>query len=315
MPLSSAGVVCIVGPTASGKTDLAQQLAAALGGEIVSADSMQVYQGMDIGTGKLPACERIVAHHLIDVVRPDEPYSAALFQRDARAAFRDIASRGAQPVLAGGTGFYVRAAIDDFAFPAGEQVGNPVRDELARFLEEHGAQALWDRLEAADAESARLVHPNNAKRVMRALELHAQGESYAAQLSAFSRIEQAVPAVMIGLAVTPDILASRIEARVDRMREAGLMGEVEGLLESGFREWITAPQAIGYKEIVDALDGRRTMDEAFDAIKQATRRYAKRQRTWFGKDARIRWIDADAGESEALLDSALEIAQSAEIRS
>ena len=125
MPLSSAGVVCIVGPTASGKTDLAQQLAAALGGEVVSADSMQVYRGMDIGTGKLPACERIVAHHLIDVVRPDEPYSAALFQRDARAAFRDIASRGAQPVLAGGTGFYVRAAIDDFAFPAGEQVGTP----------------------------------------------------------------------------------------------------------------------------------------------------------------------------------------------
>ena len=287
-------VICIVGPTASGKTDAAQLVAAAIGGEVVSADSMQIYRGMDIGTGKLPAPERIVPHHGFDLVDPGEPYSAALFQSFARDAFAAIAERGKRAVLCGGTGLYVKAAIDAYEFPAGDQVGNPVRERWTAFAEREGAQALWDELNRLDPDSARELHPNNVRRVVRAFELLAEGRSYAEQKRNLASIEAAVPAVQFGLAVTPSVLNERIDARVDAMVEAGLVGEVRGLLNAGFREGVTAPQAIGYKEIVEALEGRCTLDEAIAAIKQATRRYGKRQRTWFRRDGRIRWIDADA---------------------
>lgn len=298
-------VICIVGPTASGKTDAAQLVAAAIGGEVVSADSMQIYRGMDIGTGKLPAPERIVPHHGFDLVDPGEPYSAALFQSFARDAFAAIAERGKRAVLCGGTGLYVKAAIDAYEFPAGDQVGNPVRERWTAFAEREGAQALWDELNRLDPDSARELHPNNVRRVVRAFELLAEGRSYAEQKRNLASIEAAVPAVQFGLAVTPTVLNERIDARVDAMVEAGLVGEVRGLLEAGFREGVTAPQAIGYKEIVEALEGRCTLDEAIAAIKQATRRYGKRQRTWFRRDERIRWIDADAGNARAVADTIL----------
>ncbi len=298
-------VICIVGPTASGKTDAAQLVAAAIGGEVVSADSMQIYRGMDIGTGKLPAPERIVPHHGFDLVDPGEPYSAALFQSFARDAFAAIAERGKRAVLCGGTGLYVKAAIDAYEFPAGDQVGNPVRERWTAFAEREGAQALWDELNRLDPDSARELHPNNVRRVVRAFELLAEGRSYAEQKRNLASIEAAVPAVQFGLAVTPSVLNERIDARVDAMVEAGLVGEVRGLLEAGFREGVTAPQAIGYKEIVEALEGRCTLDEAIAAIKQATRRYGKRQRTWFRRDERIRWIDADAGNARAVADTIL----------
>lgn len=295
-------VICIVGPTASGKTDAAQLVAAAIGGEVVSADSMQIYRGMDIGTGKLPAPERIVAHHGFDLVDPGEPYSAALFQSFARDAFVAIAARGKRAVLCGGTGLYVKAAIDAYEFPAGEQVDNPVREQWTAFAAREGAQALWDELNRRDPDSARELHPNNVRRVVRAFELLAEGRSYAEQKRNLASIEAAVPTVQFGLAVTPTVLNERIDARVDAMVEAGLVGEVRGLLDAGFREGVTAPQAIGYKEIVEALEGRCTLDEAIAAIKQATRRYGKRQRTWFRRDERIRWIDADAGDARAVAD-------------
>ena len=298
-------VICIVGPTASGKTDAAQLVAAAIGGEVVSADSMQIYRGMDIGTGKLPAPERIVPHHGFDLVDPGEPYSAALFQSFARDAFAAIAERGKRAVLCGGTGLYVKAAIDAYEFPAGDQVGNPVRERWTAFAEREGAQALWDELNRLDPDSARELHPNNVRRVVRAFELLAEGRSYAEQKRNLASIEAAVPAVQFGLAVTPTVLNERIDARVDAMVEAGLVGEVRGLLDAGFREGVTAPQAIGYKEIVEALEGRCTLDEAIAAIKQATRRYGKRQRTWFRRDERIRWIDADAGNARAVADTIL----------
>lgn len=295
-------VICIVGPTASGKTDAAQLVAAAIGGEVVSADSMQIYRGMDIGTGKLPVPERIVAHHGFDLVDPGEPYSAALFQSFARDAFAAIAARGKRAVLCGGTGLYVKAAIDAYEFPAGEQVDNPVREQWTAFAAREGAQALWDELNRRDPDSARELHPNNVRRVVRAFELLAEGRSYAEQKRNLASIEAAVPTVQFGLAVTPTVLNERIDARVDAMVEAGLVGEVRGLLDAGFREGVTAPQAIGYKEIVEALEGRCTLDEAIAAIKQATRRYGKRQRTWFRRDERIRWIDADAGDARAVAD-------------
>ena len=296
----AAPVICIVGPTASGKSDAAQLVAAALGGEVVSADSMQIYGGMDIGTGKLPVSERIVPHYGFDLVQPGEPYSAALFQTYARACFSDIAARNHRAVLCGGTGLYVRAAIDAYEFPAGEQVGNPVRERWTAFAEAHGAQALWDELQRRDPDSAAVVHPNNVRRVVRAFELLAEGRSYAEQKRNLAAVPPAVDAVQFGLAVTPEVLNARIDARVDAMMEAGLVDEVRGLLDAGLREGLTAPQAIGYKEIVEALEGRCSMGEAVAAIKQATRRYGKRQRTWFRRDGRIHWIDADAGDAHAV---------------
>ena len=298
-------VVCIVGPTASGKTDAAQIVARALGGEVVSADSMQIYRGMDIGTGKLPPEERIVPHHGFDLADPGEPYSAALFQTYARTVFEELDARGRQAVLCGGTGLYVQAAIDDYRFPAGEQVENPVRERYTAFAEEHGAQALWDLLNERDPESAAAVHPNNIRRVVRAFELLEEGSSYAEQKANLAHIPPFVDAVQFGLTVTPELLNERINRRVDAMVEAGLVDEVRGLLEGGFRAGVTAPQAIGYKEIVEALEGRCTLDEAIEAIKLATRRYAKRQRTWFRRDGRIRWVDADRGDARAIADEIL----------
>ena len=301
----SKPVICVVGPTASGKTDLAQQLAAHLDGEVISADSMQVYRGMDIGTGKLPVAERKVAHHGFDLVNPGEPYSAALFQGYSRSCFRDIDSRGKVSVLAGGTGFYVRAAIDAYDFPKGEQIENPVRMRWNAYAEEHGAHELWLRLNEADAESAEVIPENDVKRLVRAFELLEDGTTYAEQKRKLASIGQVVPAVFIGLSVDPDILRRRIRARVDKMIEAGLVREVRSLLERGFREGITAPQAIGYKEIVAALDGECTMDEAIEQIKVSTCRYAKRQRTWFRKDKRIEWLCADSGDTDALVTESL----------
>lgn len=305
MASATRSVICIVGPTASGKTDAAQIVASALGGEVVSADSMQIYRGMDIGTGKLPPSERIVPHHGFDLVDPGEPYSAALFQAFARRTFDDIAARGCVPVLCGGTGLYVRAAIDAYEFPAGEQEDNPTRERWTAFAAEHGPQALWDELQRRDPDSAAVLHPNNVRRVVRAFELLDEGLSYAEQKRNLAAIPEAVPAVQFGLTVDPSVLAARIDARVDAMVDAGLVEEVRRLIEAGFREGITAPQAIGYKEIVAALEGRCTLEEAVAAIKQATRRYAKRQRTWFHRDGRIRWIDANAGDAMAVADKIL----------
>ena len=293
-------VICVVGPTASGKTDVAQLLAQNLGGEVVSADSMQIYRGMDIGTGKLPEEERLVPHFGFDLVNPGEPYSAAVYQQYARECFSDIDKRRKRALLVGGTGLYVRAAIDAYDFPKGEQVDNPVREKWTAYYEDNGADELWERLRERDPESASVIHPNNVRRVIRAFELLEEGTTYATQKEKLATIPQAVPAKFIGLAVDPEILNRRIERRVDNMIELGLVGEVKRLLDKGFRQGITAPQAIGYKEIVSALDGDISLDEAIEQIKTATRRYAKRQRTWFRKDTRIAWIDADSGNAEAI---------------
>ena len=267
-----APAVCVVGPTASGKTDLAQALALELDGEVISADSMQIYRGMDIGTGKLPASERLVPHHGFDLVDPGEPFSAALFQNYA-----------------------------------GEQVGNPVRERYQALAREQGAEALWKLLAARDEASASVIPPADVKRVVRAFELLEEGTTYAEQRAKLAHIPQLVPAVFFGMAVDPDVLRARIDARVDAMVETGLVAEVEGLLDRGFREGVTAPQAIGYKEIVEALDGFISLDEAAERIKLATRRYAKRQRTWFRKDARIRWLDATSRDIPSLVEEALEL--------
>ena len=299
----SQPVIVIVGPTASGKTDVAQEIARRVNGEVVSADSMQIYEGMDIGTGKLPAAERVVPHWGFDIRKPGEAYSASLFQEYARTCFADIDARGKRCVLAGGTGFYVRAAIDDYDFASGEQVGNPVREKWAAFLAEHGSQALWDALNERDAESAAIIHPNNSKRVVRALEmLELDGVSYASQHEGLATLGQVVPALLFGLSVDPELLKKRINARVDSMFEAGLVDEVRALCDQGFTEALTAREAIGYKEVIAALEGRCSMEEASEAIKLATRRYAKRQRSWWHHDDRVRWVAADDGDVARMAD-------------
>ena len=297
-------VVCVVGPTASGKSELAQHIATALDGEIISADSMQVYKGMDIGTGKVPKAERKVFHYGLDLVEPGEPFSAALFQSYARSCIDEIRAKQKRVVLCGGTGFYVRAVIDDYEFPKGEQVGNVTRDRYNELARNEGPSALWERLRAVDPESASVIPENDVKRVVRAFELLEEGKSYASQKQALASIGQVYPAAFIGLSVDPDVLRKRIDSRVDAMMRAGLVGEVQDLLDRGFRKGITAPQAIGYKEIVEALDGAISLDEAVEQIKTATHRYAKRQRTWFRKDKRIHWVDADTlNLSDMLQDS------------
>lgn len=301
-------VICIVGPTASGKTALAQEIARAIDGEVVSADSMQIYRGMDIGTGKLPVQDRIVAHYGFDLVDPGEPYSAALFQSFSRKCFKEIDACGHQSVLCGGTGFYVRAAIDDYQFPKGEQTDNPIRERYNRIAVEQGVSALWNLLNEADPESAALIPPADVKRVVRAFELLEEGvTTYAQQRERLTSIAQYVPAVFIGLAVNPEILRNRIDQRVDSMLAEGLVREVSDLVDAGFREGITAPQAIGYKEIVAALEGETTMNQAVQDIKIATHRYAKRQRTWFKKDKRINWLNADNFDVSRLCEEALQI--------
>ncbi len=304
-------VVCVVGPTASGKSDLAQLIALKLDGEVVSADSMQIYRGMDIGTGKVLPQDQLVPHHGLDLVAPGTPYSAALFQPYARNCFKEIDKLGRRSILAGGTGLYIRAAIDDYVFPSGDNECNPIREKYSHFAEEHGALALWELLHERDPESAAVLHPNNVRRVVRAFELLEEGESYARQKEKLQCIPQAIPAVFIGISVDSDVLRNRIDRRVDRMFEKGLIEEVQTLLEHGFRDALTASQAIGYKEIVSAIDGDCSMEEAAEQIKVASKRYAKRQRTWFRKDKRISWINA-SDDAEAMLAECVSVIEKAQ---
>jgi tRNA dimethylallyltransferase len=284
-------VVAIVGPTAVGKTALAEELALRLDGEIVSADSMQVYRGMDIGTAKPEAGDGRVHYHLIDVVEPGAPFSAALYQELAREAIDDIAARGRVPIVCGGTGLYIRAALDDLRFPAGEQESQ-LRSDLEALAAEIGAAALHERLRAIDPPSAALIHANNVRRTLRALEMAEEGVSYADQASGFSARGEYYPTTQIGLDMPRERLYARIDARVDAMVDDGLLDEVRRLLDAGLRKALTARQAIGYKEFVPVLEGDVPLCEAVAAVKQASRRYAKRQLTWFRADPRVRWIDA-----------------------
>ncbi|MDO4498954.1 MAG: tRNA (adenosine(37)-N6)-dimethylallyltransferase MiaA [Coriobacteriaceae bacterium] len=305
--LESSRLIVVVGPTASGKSDLAQEIARELNGCVLSADSMQIYRGMDIGTGKLLSHEQYVPHYGLDLADPGESYSVAVFQEYGRKLIDEQLAMGKAVVVCGGTGFYIRALIDEFDFPAGNQDDNPVREKYSRLLEEIGPHALWEELKRVDPASAEVVHENDTKRVIRAFELLADGTSYNKQKEAFQKIPQHYPATFIGLKVEPAILNARIDRRVDKMVAAGLVEEVRGLLSQGLREGLTAQYAIGYKEIVAYLDGECSLEEAIASIKISTHRYAKRQRTWFRKDLRIHWISADEYDLSRLTRQSLDI--------
>lgn len=283
-------LICICGPTASGKTEVSELVAANLGAQIVSVDAMQVYRGMDIGTAKLPESERRVALHMVDVCEPNVDYSVQMFQRDARACIDVLLRDGTPVVLCGGTGLYLNAVIDDMSFPAGERASD-VRRRYERYLEEKGAQELFALLEERDPESARIIHPNNTRRVVRALEMLDEGSSYAVHHEGLHQRKPHYNAMLFALDWPREVLYERIDKRVDAMFASGLVDEVRGLVEKGFVADSTAGQAIGYKEVLSYLEGTMTLDEAQANVKQRTRRYAKRQISWFRHDERSRWID------------------------
>lgn len=283
-------IVALVGATASGKTGLSLDLAERLGGEVVNTDAMQVYRGMDIGTAKLPEAERRgIAHHLLDLLEVTEPATVALFQGWAREAIDDIRGRGATPVLVGGSALYTRAVVDRFEFPGTD---DSLRRELEVELERVGSPALHARLAGVDPEAAAQILPDNGRRVVRALEVIAlTGRPFSASLP---RLEYADPlTVQVGVDIDRPTLDERISRRVEEMFAAGFVAEVEALLDRGLAEGRTANRAIGYREVMGFLAGDRTLEEAVEQTKVATRRFARRQDSWFRKDPRIVWVAHD----------------------
>ncbi|MBN0046463.1 tRNA (adenosine(37)-N6)-dimethylallyltransferase MiaA [Streptomyces actuosus] len=294
-------VIAVVGPTAAGKSDLGVFLAQQLGGEVVNADSMQLYRGMDIGTAKLTPEERGgVPHHLLDVWDVTVTASVAEYQRLARARIDALLAEGRWPVLVGGSGLYVRGAVDNLEFPGTDpEVRARLEGELAR----HGSGALHARLAAADPEAARAILPGNGRRVVRALEvIEITGKPFTANLPGH---ESVYDTVQIGVDVARPELDERIAHRVDRMWEAGLVDEVRALEARGLREGRTASRALGYQQVLAALAGGCTLQEARDETVRATKRFARRQDSWFRRDPRVHWLSGAAADRRELPKSAL----------
>ena len=284
-------VLVICGPTASGKSELALRLAEKLDGEIINADSMQVYRGMDIGTAKPSTEERArIPHHLIDIVSPDQPFSAADFATAADTAIRDVCSRGKRPIVVGGTGLYIRALLQGLVDSPGN--GGEIRQALRTEAQERGNDAMLEELRQVDPELAGRMHPNNLVRVIRALEVFRTTGiplSRYQQEHAFS--DQRYHSLQIGICVERPLLYSRIDQRVNLMLTQGLLQEVQGLLSAGYDPETKALRAIGYKEMTAHLAGEYDLDEATRLIKRNTRHYAKRQLTWFKADRDILWLE------------------------
>ena len=291
-------IICVVGPTASGKTALAAALAKELNGEVVSCDSMQVYRRMDIGTAK-PTLEEMqgIPHHMIDVAEPWEDFSVSRYCEMAAPIVDDIISRGKTAVIAGGTGLYMDALIRGNAFAPFPATG--VRERLEAQADAEGMEAMLSRLRAVDPDAAQRLHLSDRKRILRALEVYLEtGET----ITEHNRKTQAVPPRYSPLWLGLDFarrgeLYRRIDLRVGLMLEQGLVEEIRRLLADGIPEKTTAMQAIGYKEFVDALDGRCTIEEAADQVRQSSRRYAKRQLTWFRRNKAIHWLIRDTGDT------------------
>lgn len=285
-------VLCVVGPTASGKTKMAVALARRFGGEVVSVDSMQIYRGMTIGTAA-PTAEEMegVPHHMIAVADPAEQWSAARFCQAADACIQDILSRGKLPVLAGGTGLYLDALIRGDDFAPGSQ-GGEVRLRLQRELREQGPEALLERLRTVDPETAGRLHLRDEKRILRALEIYEQtGEPMSLRDRRGRQRPDRYEAVYIGLSFRDrEDLRRRIDRRVDDMVRQGLLQEVQDLLDSGLPRDATALQAIGYKQFLAVADGAATTDQAVEEVKLRSRQYAKRQLTWLRRNPDIHWI-------------------------
>ena len=279
-------LLVVLGPTASGKTALSLELAERWNGEVISADSRQVYRGMDIGTDKISAAERrSIAHHLLDVADPSERFTVVDFMRLARAAIADIHARGKLPMLVGGTGLYINALTENFKIPE-SGASDEIRKKLNDDLREHGAEWLHDELKKVDPENAKKIHPHSYVYVLRALEIF-----YATGMP--KKDQKGVPefeVLRIGLRWLREVLATRIAARVEAQFERGLLDEVRGLLAQGYDKNCAAMRTLGYRETIAHLDGKISLEEAKKLIIKNTEKFSKRQMTWFKRDPRIEWV-------------------------
>jgi len=291
--------IVICGATATGKSDLAVSLAQEIGGEIINADSMQIYKGMDIGTAKLTESERVgIAHHLLDVLEVSEDATVAWYQGLARAAVTEIHNRGKHAIIVGGTGLYIKSILDDLNFPDTDAA---VRQKLTEEAKEFGIVQLFQRLELLDPAAAAAIDRQNERRVIRALEvIEITGKPFTANLP---REDSSLypDALQFGLVMDREKLGERVEARVDQMWQMGFVAEVDRLIADGILEATTARRALGYAQIIAMRNGEITEDVAIEETKRATRQYVRRQETWFSRDARINWISPVQPRLETVL--------------
>lgn len=283
-------VIVIVGPTAVGKTKLSIECAKAFSGEIISGDSMQVYKRLDIGTAKIKREEMEgIPHHLIDIKEPEESFSVAEFQAAVRGKIDEISSRGLVPIIVGGTGLYIQSVLNDYQFlemPSNEAL----RNELEEAAKEDKGEKLYQKLTTNDPLSAERIHPNNIRRVIRALEIYYSSGKTMSELQKHQKMEPVYDNVIIGLTMDREKLYSRINQRVDMMLDEGLLDEVIELFNQGIKN-VQSVQGIGYKELYDFLEGRSDFEEAIELLKQHSRKYAKRQLTWFRNKMDVTWFD------------------------
>lgn len=297
-------LIILTGPTAVGKTDLSIQLAKAVDAEIVSADSMQIYKYMDIGSAKVTEEEmQGVKHYLVDEIEPDMPFSVSEYKRMAEKYIDEISRRGKNVIVTGGTGLYLNSLIYDMDFGKSD-ANQELREELNKELEENGPAYMYEKLVSLDKETAERIHPNNTKRVIRAIEVAMSGE----KMNDFSkdlRYNKKYRPIIIVLNRDRQALYDRINLRVDIMLKNGLIEEVKGLLEKGYTKDMISMQGIGYKEIIKYFDGEYTLDEAIEIIKRDSRRYAKRQLTWFRRYEDAKWFEIDKFDSAEELKDAV----------
>lgn len=287
-------IIVIVGPTAVGKTYVSVELAKRIDSEVVSADSMQIYKGMDIGTAKITGQEKKgIKHHMIDLINPDEDYSVSDFKDEAEKAIDGLLAMGKTPVITGGSGLYVNSLIYDLDF--GQAKSNEkLREYYTYYHREHGEDALFDKLKRIDPASAERIHKNNVKRVIRALEVYdLTGRKFSESYTGIRKKSSKYDCILVGLSMDRKILYDRINQRVDKMINDGLVEEVKSLLNKGYGKNLISMQAIGYKETIEYLDGNVSLEEAVSILKRNTRRFAKRQFTWFQKDENVKWFQIE----------------------
>lgn len=296
-------LIILTGPTAVGKTSLSIGLAKALDGEIISADSMQVYRHMDIGTAKIkPEEMQGIKHYLIDEFEPADEFNVTIFQKRCKECIDDICKRGKVPIIVGGTGFYIQSVLYAIDFTETD-TDTSYREELAEFAKVYGNTALHEKLAKVDEQAAKTIHPNNVKRVIRAIEYYKQtGEKISEHNEEQHKKSADYDFIYYVLSLPREILYERINKRVDGMRTAGLVEEVQKLLNAGCTREMVSMQGLGYKEIIDALEGRDSLEHAFERIKQETRHFAKRQFTWFRRERDVTWLEKDTfSDEDALL--------------
>ena len=290
--------IVIVGPTAVGKTDLSLELAQVFSGEIINADSMQLYKGMDIGTAKLPLAQRRgITHHMLDVLEVTETANVSDYQRDSRKVTQQLTDKSTRAIVVGGSGLFIQALLEDMQFPGSDP---EVRDRLTKEAEEIGPEAIYQRLVDLDPQAAANILPGNTRRVIRALEvIEITGQ---APVTTLHQLNEVVPSIRIGLRRSRTELDERITARVELMWEQGFVAEVEQLEKQGIRTGLTASKALGYAQVLSALAGEMTLLEAKAQTIQATKRFARRQESWFARDKKIQWLDAQSVTIGAVVD-------------